>query len=84
MIEEEFKTNQTFKYPEEYDIYDGAKEGSLKKNFGSEVVQPGNGEFAWKRPDFSRETEIIQEFKQKDNYRKREARENQKAEAMSM
>lgn len=59
MIEEEFKTNQTFKYPEEYDIYDGAEEHSFKKNFDGHVVQPNQGEFAWKRPDFSREAEII-------------------------
>jgi len=33
MIEEEFRTNQPFKYPEEYDIYNDANESSLKKNF---------------------------------------------------
>lgn len=59
MIEEEFKSNQTFKYPEEYDLYDGAAEGSFKKNFDGEVVRPDAGEFAWKVPDFSRETEVI-------------------------
>ena len=59
MIEEEFKSNQTFKYPEEYDIYDGAAEGSLKKNFGGDVVVPGSGDFAWKRPNFDKEAEII-------------------------
>lgn len=61
MIEEEFKANQTFKYPEEYDIYDGAKETSLKKNFDGEVnYKP---DMAWKVPDFSKETEIIENFR---------------------
>lgn len=84
MIEEEFKANQTFKYPEEYDIYDGAAEHSLKKNFDGHVVQPGNGEYAWKRPDFSREADIIQNFKNKDTYKRNEARDEQKAEAAAM
>ncbi len=34
MVEETFRTNQVFKYPEEYDIYNEAVEQSLKKNFG--------------------------------------------------
>jgi hypothetical protein len=34
MVEETFRTNQVFKYPEEYDIYNEAVEKSLKKNFG--------------------------------------------------
>lgn len=84
MIEEEFKANQTFKYPEEYDIYDGAAEHSLKKNFDGHVVQPGHGEFAWKRPDFSREADIIQNFKNKDTYKRKEAADDQRAEAKAM
>lgn len=84
MIEEEFKTNQTFKYPEEYDIYDGAAEGSLKKNFGGDVVQPSKGEYAWKKPDFSREAEIIQEFKERDNLDRRFAKEEKRNEAAAM
>lgn len=84
MIEEEFKTNQTFKYPEEYDIYDGAAEGSLKKNFGGDVVVPGSGDFAWKRPDFSREAEIIQDFQVRDNFDRKRAREEKQNEAAAM
>ena len=83
MIEEEFKSNQTFKYPEEYDIYDGALEGSLKKNFGADKTEPG-GALPWKVPDFSKETEIIQDFKNKDTYKRREAVQNQRDEAASM
>ena len=30
MIEEEFKSNQLFKYPQEYDLYDGAQENAFK------------------------------------------------------
>ena len=33
MIKEEFKSNKTFKYPEEYEIYDENFENNLKKNF---------------------------------------------------
>lgn len=33
MVEQEFKTNQTFAYPEEYDVRDQALQKSLKKNF---------------------------------------------------
>lgn len=33
MIAEEFKTNQLFKYPEEYDLYDAEQEEAFKKGF---------------------------------------------------
>ncbi len=33
MIKQEFKSNKTFKYPEEYEIYDDNIEKDLKKNF---------------------------------------------------
>lgn len=33
MIEEEFKSNQVFKYPQEYDIYNTAQEEAFKAGF---------------------------------------------------
>lgn len=33
MITQEFKDNQTFRCPEEYDVFDADQEYSLKKNF---------------------------------------------------
>lgn len=40
MIAEEFKTNQLFKYPEEYDLYDAAKERAFKKGFNNASGPP--------------------------------------------
>ena len=61
MVEETFRTNQVFKYPEEYDIYNEAVEQSLKKNFGR--GQTEKGEFAWKIPDFKEEASKLENFK---------------------
>lgn len=38
MVQEEFKTNQPFLYPEEYDVHNQALEKSLKKNFTNGTV----------------------------------------------
>jgi hypothetical protein len=45
MITEEFKSNQLFKYPEEYDLYDAAQEDAFKKGFKN---KGGDTEAAWK------------------------------------
>jgi hypothetical protein len=36
MLKEELADNQPFKYPEEYMIYDNAKERKIKKTFAGE------------------------------------------------
>jgi len=38
MIQDEFATNQLFKYPEEYDVYNNEKDEKLKK-FPTQVVK---------------------------------------------
>lgn len=35
MVREEFKTNQPFMYPEEYDVFDQGKETQLKNVFAN-------------------------------------------------
>jgi len=86
MVDEEFKANQTFKYPEEYDVYDGALEHSLKKNFypQGDVAQGAGGGIAWKVPDFSKEQEAIENFKKRDHYDREEAKRARRAAADAM
>jgi len=74
MVEEEFKTNQLFFYPEEYDIYDKALEGSLKKNFTKEPnlwVDENGKKLPWKIPNFSNEQTVIENFKKNDLHEKK-------------
>ena len=83
MVHEEFKKNQLFLYPQEYDLYDQAMEHSLKKNFTMETGQfePGGADRVWKVPDFSNEDKIIQEFKKRDMYDKKDFERHIKEQA---
>ena len=74
MIEEEFKNNQLFQYPEEYDIYNKNLETSLKKNFAKEQnawQDEGGKKFLWKIPNFQHEQTVIENFKKKDIHDKK-------------
>lgn len=82
MIEEEFKATQPFKHPEEYDIRAEAVEYSLKKNFDGHAAP--KGEAVWKVPDFSREKEMIDNFRARDTYARTEAVHRKAAEAAAM
>ena len=85
MVEEEFKANQTFKYPEEYDIYDGALEHALKKNFHPDDRPTAQAkEILWKVPDFSKEQEVIADFKRRDIDDRKEQARQRRADADSM
>jgi len=72
MVEEEFRTNQLFKYPQEYDLYDQQKEVNLKL---SSIRQEK------KVPNFEGEKTAIDNFKKNDTYFKREAERIQNEEA---
>jgi len=66
MIQEEFKSNQLFQYPEEYDIFDKALEHSLKKNFTAGPKDMNDRTQNWKVPNFENESRVISEFNKKD------------------
>ena len=68
-------------YPDEYDIYDQATEGAMKKNYAGKKAKPDFGStqqdgpggksnqaapMNWKVPNFSNETEILDRFYDQD------------------
>jgi len=72
MITEEFKSNQLFKYPEEYDLYDAAQEDAFKKGFKN---KGGEAEAAWKlsadQGYLEKQQTYLENFKQADMYDKK-------------
>lgn len=79
MIEEEFKSNQAFLYPEEYDLYNQATEKGLKKNFLYSKINQMK-----KAADFNANKELqdFEAFEKTDVYQKRkeEAENEEKLE----
>ena len=69
MIEEEFKSNQLFKYPQEYDIYDGTQEEAFKRGFKNGKESDVK---AWAvstdRGFIERQQEQMDKFKKDDMY----------------
>lgn len=82
MVEEEFKSNQTFMYPEEYDIYKQDVEQGLKRAFTAKPPGIGDKSIRWKVPNFEKEKTIIESFKKKDMYEKKNYEEYLKKEAV--
>ena len=72
MVLEEFKTNQAFLYPEEYDLFDQEKEHALKKNFTNEAKDMNDKSQNWKVPNFQNEQTVLENFTKKDMYDKKD------------
>jgi hypothetical protein len=72
MVEQEYQDNQLFKYPEEYDLYDEAKEKALKHNFKDGPAPQTEKQIKWKVPNFENETKILDDFKARDRHRKKQ------------
>jgi len=72
MITEEFKSNQLFKYPEEYDLYDAAQEEAFKKGFKNKGAE---AERAWKlsadQGYLEKQQTYLENFKKADMYDKK-------------
>jgi|TARA_B110000285_G_scaffold163713_1_gene182838 hypothetical protein len=72
MVAEEFKSNQLFKYPEEYDLYDAAQEDAFKKGFKN---KGGETEAAWKLSGdqgyLEKQQTYLENFKKADMYDKK-------------
>lgn len=71
MIDEEFKTNQVFKYPQEYDLYDAEKEEAFKKGFKNGQEKEAR---AWAvstdHAFIEKQAEQLENFKKADMYDK--------------
>lgn len=72
MVQEEFKKNQLFYYPEEYDLFDKDLEANLKKNFTMDKKDQNDKTLGWKVPNFSNEQTILDNFKKKDMFDKKD------------
>ena len=66
MVEEEFKANQPFLYPEEYDVFNQDEEKGLKKNFPYEKKAQGDKTLSWKTPNFENEQTVLENFVKRD------------------
>ena len=69
MVQQEFQTNQPFMYPEEYDLFNQADEHNFKKNFTGKTKEIG----VRGAPDFQKEQEKLDRFKEEDESGKRGA-----------
>lgn len=82
MVAEEFKTNQPFLYPEEYDIYNREREASLKKNFKEGADHQDEKKQNWKVPDFANEASTLANFRKRDAFDKADLEKKMKNEML--
>lgn len=66
MVDEEFKSNQPFLYPEEYDVFNQDIDKGLRKNFPMESKSMNDKSLGWKVPNFENEQNVLEAFNKKD------------------
>ena len=71
MVTEEFKSNQLFKYPEEYDLYDAAQEDAFKKGFKNKGGEAEPAKLSADTSYLEKQQAHLENFKKADMYDKK-------------
>ena len=74
MVKEEFKENQPFRYPEEYDVYKQSDEKPMK------LLPQEKGKRGLRQPDYDAGARSLEAFKRRDGQADTEARATQVVE----